>query len=631
MLLNKSFALTILAIAMSSTSGCSLKNILPSSIVNHNNEQGNYKKETQQQKPFGVDESDLMSPAYVRTYIDEDGQLEVKDEVANSSLETDESFLIDTQIKSLSVKGLTLFNVLTLVAPEISITSKDDVKNIPIYVNGYTGNLKGLLDTIQKTSGVFYSINDKKLILMKNKKFFIKIPPNFYDGIGKLLIENFEKFGAKNVFYNPAYQTVSYESDYESSKIIEKFLKDVAMKVSTISYDTWIWEVDITKRNGVPINFGVIGSNPGSVMNPYSSLNTTDAQKASILSLGNGKTVHLKSIFNYLESIGKLKQIASPTLTMLSGSESGFRVGKDSTYVSKASKSDGLIETSKVATGVDLNIEASFYKDTVFSKFNVKVVDELESNKIDISGMKFNLPNTFQRTFEADARIKVGDYYLMSGIVYKRSDSEGRENNNKDYEMVVLMRPRVTLFSKDFPKRKDPIKVDLVLDNSNSSDTQDPLKSSGVENVDADIQPDSTSTDSKDKGVDIIQMDDANIDVLVNDFDSSENKDKVIKVNPYKNKKIKDPIDIPSKESEKTSPSITGDDFKKKTIKNEDFKSQDVKNGENIVVDDKVVSASNTSENNDIELEINTDIEEKLDKSTSTKKEIDKLDLMRID
>lgn len=426
--------------------------------------------------------------------------------------------LDEITVENLTVDGTGLFNVISLSSGNLNVVADEDIKNLPVFVNNFTGSLHDLLDILQRTMGVFYSVQKNSLFLTKKQKFFAKYPPNFDKDLTKTISDNLIQMGATNVYFNPLYSSISYEADYKTSQIIDDFLSDVEKNLVTIVFDTWIWEVDINSADSKGINFNSI--NLGKDVVVSGGVKAIAGAVSTSIKTNGTSNVNFDGILSLLSSAGKLSTLSHPTLSMISGSDANFELSTQHLYISKVTTSGDIvsgnttslgsvgIETSELKTGLTLNVGAKYYGDSVFSKVKMELSDALPNDKVDISGVKVSLPNTFSRKYESDARIKVGNYYLVAGINYDKKSSntsgipigEGIINSgskviptskkmeSSNVELVMLMRPRVVEFYKaskeesdkqshfqakkihsiikPYSKKEDKVKADIVTEAS---------------------------------------------------------------------------------------------------------------------------------------------------------------------
>ncbi len=397
---------------------------------------------------------------------------------------TTDDRLLNLKVKNLTADGIDLFSVLSLSTGNLNIVVSEELKSLPVFINNFTGTLKSLLDTIQKTMGVFYAVEDGSLYLTKTQKFFVRFPPNFDETLTKTISDNLTQMGAKNVYFNPLYSSASYVADYETSQVINHFLEDVEKSLVTIVYDTWIWEVDITgsESNGINFNSINLGSN---VVLSGGFQGAVAGGVATAIKTDSSQGVNFDGIVSLLKTSGKLSTLSHPTLSMMSGSSAKFELSTQHLYISKVTTTGDTtgttgsisagsvgVETAELKTGLTLDVGGRYYGDSVFSKINMELSDALPNESVDVAGVKVSLPNTFSRKYESDARIKVGNYYLVAGINYKKSSKTmegipsgvipgflqdkiiptGMSSSESTVELVMLMRPRIVEFYKTVEK-----------------------------------------------------------------------------------------------------------------------------------------------------------------------------------
>lgn len=392
---------------------------------------------------------------------------------AQAAVENPSSSILNRKFNKLSADGIDLFTALSVDLDGVTIIADESIKDLPLYIKDFKGTLHEFLDGLQKTSGVFYSVDNNTLHLSKTQKFYVKFPPNFQEELSKTVSENFTEMGATGVYFNPIYSTVSYTADFSTQQNIDRFLKDIEKGLKTLVFDTWLWEVDITNSENTGVNFNAVNLGKdvvltGGFQNPPSGglgINVKTNFKDSI---------NFDGIISLLKSTGKLSTLSHPTLTMMSGSTAKFELATQHLYISKVTTTGDIIsggstvstgsvgiETAELKTGLQLEVSGRYYQDSVFTKLKMDLSDALPNDEVDISGVKVSLPNTFTRKYESDARIKVGNYYLVAGINYRKNSTNidglptlsenkmiptAKVSSDSNIELVMLMRPRVVEF-----------------------------------------------------------------------------------------------------------------------------------------------------------------------------------------
>ena len=184
-------------------------------------------------------------------------------------------------------------------------------------------------------------------------------------------------------------------------------------------------------------------------------------------------------LVNFLSQFGALKTISQPQLTVLSGSSAELRVADTENFVAEIvtttteSTSTTSVNTGSVDSGFTLNVGSSWDKSTVYADIGINL-----TNVTDIEDFTFSdggaggtsttiqLPQTSERELTTQIRVRPGDSVLIAGLVRENDNfnsrgpgfmepifPDSRTAETENLELVVLLRPRVIVYTADDDKR----------------------------------------------------------------------------------------------------------------------------------------------------------------------------------
>lgn len=379
---------------------------------------------------------------------------------------------LNKKVVNFSSKGLTLYDSLMFINDSFqgSFSASSDVVSKKIYIDGFNGSYRQFLEIMAQELGFFYREKEGHISIIDKERFVFTIPPHLEDDMVADIKDVLEKSGAEKVSLSRYDSIISFEASYSSFKAIEVYLKKLQEGHATISFDTWIWEVNLSKSNRNGINWENLILKAGDISGSVSggtSLVAQSGDKGIGISLGDKTSVN--SIISFMKEQGSLHTLSHPRISMTSGTKASFNIGFKEVYLAKvtATTSDGdtpvssSSEVEKDETGLALELKSSFVDGTVYTKMKLDLSESLPHEEVNLYDTTLKLPKSFYREYEGESRILPGEFYLVAGINTKQVSGTNAglpslfgkgmigthsESESETKELVILMRPRVTVY-----------------------------------------------------------------------------------------------------------------------------------------------------------------------------------------
>ncbi|HEU4839003.1 MAG TPA: type II and III secretion system family protein [Micavibrio sp.] len=403
------------------------------------------------------------------------------------------------------LRGETLAGALQLILADYDISLAFETQEgltRRITVANLRGDLGKVVHQVCSLANLYCSYEDGSITVKDTQTFTVTLPPlgtqdesDFLDdvaeGLGAIL-NNGSTTGSSTIstpIVDPTTRTLVYSATQRTADIATRYFQRLRANTAMIVFETYIWEVSLDSGNSLGIDwaqlaeFGKFGTGiaiKGDVgadfLNPISiGLPTTSGQF-------DGSTTDL---LKFLSQYGAVKTISQPQITVLSGSNAELRVADTQNYVSQIATtlSEGQattsVNTDSVDTGFTLTIGSSWDKSTVYANVEIELTDVKKIDNFAFSDTpdpddpdaqgtqtRIQLPQTSERQLTTQIRVRPGDSVLIAGLVRENDNfnergpgfmepliPDSRTTQSNNLELVVLLRPRVVVYTAANDKR----------------------------------------------------------------------------------------------------------------------------------------------------------------------------------
>lgn len=387
------------------------------------------------------------------------------------------------------LRSETLAGALQLILADYDISiafeSEEGLKR-KVTVANLRGEVGKVVNRVCSLADLYCSYEDDAIVVKDTQTFTVTLPPlgdaeggtGFIDdvitGLSAVLGD-----GSSPVSDSTT-RTIVYSATQRTAQLAENYFQRLRANTAMIVYETYIWEVSLNAGNSTGID--------------WEKLETFDAFNASIniagsaaadftnpisIGLPTKSNATPSNILEFLSQFGAVKTISQPQVTVLSGASAELRVADTQNFVSEVSstisgdQTTTSVSTDSVDSGFTLTIGSSWDKSTVYSNININL-----TNVVTIDDFTFSdggaggtdtiiqLPQTTERELTTQTRVRPGDSVLIGGLVRETDnyDSRGpgfmepllpdsRTAKTQNLELVILMRPRVVVYTAEGDKQ----------------------------------------------------------------------------------------------------------------------------------------------------------------------------------
>lgn len=343
-------------------------------------------------------------------------------------------------------------------------SSMPALQDLRINAVNLNGSLTKVMNILANSGGFFYTYKDGILTVSPTRQFMVTLPPipESFAGIQQTV----QSLGAAQALIDPESKMLVFQASKPTYRKIAAYLDHLKKTRSLITFDTYIYEVDLNDQHstGIQWNQFQFASGKGAVNLMSGTSPLTNG--VSVSTLYNAGRFSLNLLSNFLASQGTLKLITQPKISMLEGGSSTFDVGQTTNYVSSigasttTSSTQTTVNTSSVLSGVKMTLTADVENGTIYSKIQLNISELLRLNSFSAMGTTLQLPETSNRDIQTQVRIRPGDSVMLAGINITRDNQDssglaGLKNLflptsiNKERqrtELVIVLRPRVVRF-----------------------------------------------------------------------------------------------------------------------------------------------------------------------------------------
>lgn len=343
-------------------------------------------------------------------------------------------------------------------------SSTPALQDLRINAVNLNGSLTKVMNILANSGGFFYTYKDGILTVSPTRQFMVTLPPipESFAGIQQTV----QSLGAAQALIDPQSKMLVFQASKPTYRKIAAYLEHLKKTRSLITFDTYIYEVDLNDQHatGIQWNQFQFATNKGAVNLMSGAAPLTSG--VSVSTLYNAGRFSLNLLSNFLATQGTLKLITQPKISMLEGGSSTFDVGQTTNYVSSigasttTSSTQTTVSTSSVLSGVKMTLTADVENGTIYSKIQLSISELLRLNSFSAMGTTLQLPETSNRDIQTQVRIRPGDSVMLAGINITRDSQDstglaGLKNLflptsiNKERqrtELVIVLRPRVVRF-----------------------------------------------------------------------------------------------------------------------------------------------------------------------------------------
>jgi len=399
--------------------------------------------------------------------------------------------LPDEKVGPFELRSETLAGALQLILADYDISiafETEEGLSRKVTVANLNGPLGRVVNRVCSLADLYCSFEDGGLIVKDRQTFTVTLPPladaeggdEFIDdtiqGLSAVLGE-----GGSTPISDPTTRTIIYSATARTSKLAENYFQRLRANTAMVVFETYIWEVSLDSNNATGINYS-FSEELGKFQTSFDITNRL-SEDLNPISIGLPQTMGATpaDILDFISNFGAVKTISQPQITMLSGANAELRVADTENYVAEVTstisgdQTSTSVSTASVDSGFTLSIGSQWDKSTVYANININLtnVDEIEdftfagsSDEEDASNTRIQLPRITERELTTQIRVRPGDSVLIGGLVRETDnfDSTGpgfmepilptnRAARTQNLELVILMRPRVVVYTANDDKR----------------------------------------------------------------------------------------------------------------------------------------------------------------------------------
>jgi len=392
----------------------------------------------------------------------------------------DEDRLPNEVIGPFEMRNETLASALQFVLDEYDIPlaiETDAAMQNTITVSNLKGPVTKIVQKLCSLAELYCGYEDRMLVIKDTETFTVALPP-----LGEDAFTNFSEGLSAVTGVDPVVDATTRSMVYTANqKIHEKAMRyfdRLRNNTALIVFETHVWEVTLSNRNQSGIDWTSFTFDVGKVATSLTREGAPSIQGA--LGIGAQYTssdLTFDGVFEFLATQGAVKTVSQPQITVLSGSDASMEVGNSRDYISEITRSTGVdsndnisVTTNTLETGLTLNIESAWDNATVYGNLDIELRELVDLTEQEISGTNIQLPETSVRNLKTRIRIRPGDALLIGGIVTERDDVANQglgfmqpflptsaSTEARNTELVIMMRPRVIVYTDFVPENMEPI------------------------------------------------------------------------------------------------------------------------------------------------------------------------------
>lgn len=322
--------------------------------------------------------------------------------------------------------------------------------------------LSRAIPRIAKAANLFWSYEDEVLRFETERSFVVSAPA--VSGVSEALASALENIGATNVKKDSSSGGIIFTADPTTHRKVVNLTDEWANNRNMIVYDTYIYEVSLSKdaRSGLNLQDLTVAFD-----DVNATLNTTSAGNLGgglALTIGGvGANVAMDVLAQSMDANGTYRSLSQPTLALVSGGKASFNVGNETKYVSDNTVSvngDNTTTDFNVATlqtGMRMEISGELSNGIILTELNLRLASLVGFEEFAAGDSSVKLPSTSERVLSQTLMARPGDTLVMAGIMSNSNTDSASGSNvvplfgNKSSEsdrseLIIVMRPRIVAF-----------------------------------------------------------------------------------------------------------------------------------------------------------------------------------------
>ena len=366
-------------------------------------------------------------PVSEPVFFDEPAEYPIKTHIIKDFVSADDDLdkIPDVKVDIILTESLSFqdfFQLLVVQGVNVVFNLDLDEK---IYMPNYSGSLKGLLQIIQESYGLFFKYDNETLTVKKITPVYVKV---IMSGIEDRLQNLLKMFGVEGSFYDQLSSRIVFQSDFYTYQRVRDYFYNNPY-LTFIVFDVMILEREEFQEK----NSGVDWSNLSLALAEYIDTPFTGSLQGD----GTGlfqlnfdyKGVSLQSIFHNLLKKENFEVVQSARISTLNGYECVLDVSEKIPYVSAiniGSLGDGEqvvqgFEFNTAVSGLVLNLKPVVSGDLVSVLFDSKIQSLVKYLEVGSSIQTVQQPVMSTRNFSSQVVLKPGVATLVGGLRYEKA------------------------------------------------------------------------------------------------------------------------------------------------------------------------------------------------------------------
>lgn len=353
-----------------------------------------------------------------------------------------------------------------------------------VTITSLQGPLDQVVDKLCSLADLYCSYEGGVLVIKDTQTFTVSLPPFIAESYDPF-VKGLEAITGGQTYVDNLTGSLIYTASHRNNEKAKEYFDRLRVNTAMIVYEIQIWEVELTDAHQTGIDWDDFTFTDGDFIANL----VRDGSPSIAGAVGIGAQItsdHLTAngVLNFLQTQGAVKTISQPQLTVLSGSKAKLRVGNKRDYVSQITRTVGVssndnvsVTTSKLETGLELEIGSAWSDGTVYGNLKILLQNLIRLGSLDVGTTSIQLPETSDRNLETKLRVRPGDAVLIGGIVEERGtvDEAGppgfknkplfttsKNNTARNSELVFMLRPRVVIYTENPPENAQLMQGGIV-------------------------------------------------------------------------------------------------------------------------------------------------------------------------
>lgn len=384
------------------------------------------------------------------------------------------------QVDGLSVNERGLFDVLQIIfsGTPMPLSFEGGIESAARYgvvtLNNLSGSLPQVMDKLGEIMGFFWTVTPSGVLrIIPEQQFVITMPPILTEDNMAGMTNTMLYLGGQDVYLDRINRSMVFRANRRALRNIEEYLTRIRESRTLIVYDMNVLQVDLNDSKAMGIRWellkvarGLNGAQDsgllGASSSPAEKLGQARRTPTGIDALIFGRDFQTNILLDFLKSQGDVKTLSQPKIGIMNGTNGMIRVGQSTTFVSRVGSqivngvAQSTADTQNLRTGLELSLTGEVHENTVYSRIGISITELLALKRFTALGVDLNLPEVADRELKTQVRCRPGDTIILGGITVSRSQDDfafgaginSRNENTKQTELVVTIRPRILSFKK---------------------------------------------------------------------------------------------------------------------------------------------------------------------------------------